>query len=87
MAPEGVAEVASALTDMCAESERDPSELTLGLRIAVPSRQLGSDDLTDYISALIAAGVTLLTIDFGWPSLAEGKERLERLRESVGGLR
>lgn len=82
-----IASVVRRLGELCAEHGRDPAALTHGLRLAPASRELGSDELSERLHALVEVGIGLLTIDFGWPSLAKGRERLERLGPAVSALR
>ena len=59
----------------------------MALRLAFPSRELGSQTVADHLAALVGAGVTDFTIDFGWRGMPDGRAALEALAGTVAGVR
>jgi probable F420-dependent oxidoreductase len=85
--PAHVARVRSRLHELSAEAGRAPETLTMALRLAFPSRELGSQAVADHLSALVGAGVTDFTVDFGWRGMPDGRAALEALAGTVAAVR
>lgn len=85
--PEHVSDVRTRLGEIAVEHGRDPASLTMALRIAFPSRELGSAAVAEHLTALAQAGVTQFTVDFGWRGLADARASLEALAGTVSGVR
>jgi len=85
--PAHVAEVRSRLHQLADERGRAPESLTIALRLAFPSRELGSQTVADHLVALVHAGVTDFTIDFGWRGIADGRAALDALASTVADVR
>ena len=71
----------------CVTAGRNPSELDLSLRIAVPSAALGTPELRDLLVGYAAQGVTRFTVDLSWRDLDTGRRRLDALAHTAAAVR
>lgn len=71
----------------CVRAGRDPSTLDLSLRIAAPSRTLGTPELRDLLAGYAAHGVTRFTVDLSWRDLDTGRRRLDALSRTAAAVR
>ena len=85
--PGHVVEVVARLHELAVDRGRAPESLTMAMRLAFPSRELGSQSVADQLLALAEAGITEFTIDFGWRGVADGRASLEALAGTVDHVR
>lgn len=71
----------------CVRVDRDPATLDLSLRLAVPSRALGTPVLRDLFLGYAAHGVTRFTIDLSWRDLDTARRRLDALSRTTEEVR
>ncbi len=85
--PVHVAQVRTRLHELAAEVGRAPETLTMALRLAFPSRELGSQAVADHLTDLVEPGVSDFTIDFGWRGIHDGRTALEELAGTLSIVR
>jgi probable F420-dependent oxidoreductase len=75
------------LHEICERAGRDPASVELALRVAPAPAAFGTPALAELLGGYADAGITRLTVDFGWRDEEAAAARLEALAVTVSELR